>query len=87
MSPSPAITADDEKLSAAIASILPVSLDRSVAAMTVDGGMKSSRLSPASPSAETLAVIATDSTFCSDSWVSMLKERIDSISSPKRSMR
>ena len=56
-------------------------------AMSVSGLMKSSMLWVSASLPATLAVMATESTLRSESCVSTLKSRMDSISSPKRSMR
>ena len=69
--------AEEEKLSLATASTRESIRRRSVTAISVPSGMKSIRLSPEAPSEVMLAVMATESIFCSDSCVSMLKARME----------
>lgn len=75
-----------EKVSEAIEAMRSTVNRASRTAMTVAGSMNSSSEPPEACKA-TLDVMATSSMRCSDSWVSTLKVRIESMSSPNRSMR
>ena len=85
-SPSSAIRLLWLMLSPAMALMRPTVYEASRTASSVSLPMKPSSDVP--PLCRlTLDVTATDCIFCSDSWVSMLNVRIESISSPKKSTR